>query len=158
VAVEVVVEVVVEVAELVSIPVNQLPGTVHGRIGFGSRYRASVRQGKTGGKIREGSIGRSGQQLGLGAIVDHATQAELLISERRHDQAEWMLTLGDDLILPKQKSVAAGVRSWTLPAEVIRTGGQRQVPRCGAALCPDDRNTTMIKKAKSKVCPLYLWR
>ncbi len=105
----------VAVAEVVSSPGHQHPNNVDGRIGFGSRNRASVRQGKAGGKTREESIGRSSQHLGLAAIVDHAT-AGLLISQRLLDQAERVLTLGKDLIVFKQKPVAAGVRSCTLAA------------------------------------------
>ncbi|MBD2550779.1 hypothetical protein H6G65_14540 [Microcystis elabens FACHB-917] len=115
-AVELVVEVdVVAVAEVVSSPGHQHPNNVDGMIGFGSRNRASVRQGKAGGKTREESIGRRSHHLGLAAIVDHAT-AGLLKSQRLLDQAEWVITLGKDLIVFKHKPVAAGVRSCTLAA------------------------------------------
>lgn len=60
VAEEVVVAVVVEVAEVMSIQGHQPPGKVHGRIGFGSRNRVAVGQEQGGGQVRGDGFGEPG--------------------------------------------------------------------------------------------------
>jgi hypothetical protein len=67
------VEVVVEVAEVMSIQGHQPPGKVHGRIGFGSRNRVAVGQEQGGGQVRGDGFSEPGCAAWRLRVSDAAT-------------------------------------------------------------------------------------